>query len=60
MKEVRENIILAAGYRVVHSHNINNPGSSIVHKLLEYNNTLIIYLTIEVLEGNTGDIFWRC
>ena len=56
MKEIRENIILAADGEYVYSHDISNTGNIIKHKLLDYDNTKTRYYTLEVLEGNTGDI----
>ena len=55
MKEIRENIILAADGKYVYSHDISNTGNIIIHKLLDYDNKTIYY-TIEILTGNTGDI----
>ena len=56
MKEIRSNIILAADGDYVYSHDISNTENIIRHKLLDSDNTKTIYYTIEVLEGNTGDI----
>ena len=57
MKEARPNIILTAESSYVYSHNINNIGNSIIpNKLLTYSDTHTNYLTIEVLEWNTGNI----
>ena len=56
MKEIRSNIILAADYEYVYSHDISNIGNIIIHKLLDYYNTKTRYSTIEVLEGNKGNI----
>ena len=55
MKEIRENIILTAQGHI-YSYDISNTGDIIKHKLLDYENTKTIYFTIEVLEGNKGDI----
>ena len=54
MKEIRENIIITAESRYVHSHDIRNIGNPIINKLLEYKDTRSEYMTLEVLEG--GDI----
>ena len=56
MKEIRWNIILTADRYYVYSHDISNTGNTIIHKLLDYVDTKTYYLTLEVLEGNTGDI----
>ena len=56
MKEVRENIILTAEGLYVYSHDISNTGNIIIHKLLDFDNTKTRYYTLEVLEGNIGDI----
>ena len=56
MKEIRSNIILTAEYYYVYSHDISNTGNIIRHKLLDSSDTNKYYLTLEVLEGNTGDI----
>ena len=56
MKEVRSNIIVTTEESYVYSHNINNPSNTIIHKLLDRVDIQIVYLTIEVLSGNTGDI----
>ena len=54
MKEIRRNIIVTAQVEYVHSHNINNPSNNIIHKLLDYAETQTKYLTLELLESNTG------
>ena len=56
MKEVRSNIILTAEDNYVHSHDISDPENTIIYEFLDYDNTKTVYYTIEVLEGNTGDI----
>ena len=56
MKEVRSNIILTAEHNYVYSHDISNIGNIIRHELLDYDNTKSKYFTIEVLEGDTGNI----
>ena len=56
MKEIRENIIVTAEYYSVYSHNISKPENTIQHKLLDKAITQNRYLTLEVLEWNTGNI----
>ena len=56
MKEIRSNIIITAESNYVYLHDISNTGNIIRHKLLDYDDTKTLYLTLEVLEGNTGDI----
>ena len=56
MKEIRSNIILTAESHYVYSHDISDTENTIIYEFLHYDNTKTIYYTLEVLEGNTGDI----
>ena len=56
MKEIRSNIILTTNDEYVYSHDISNTGNTIIHLLLDKADPKTIYQTIEVLEGNIGDI----
>ena len=56
MKEIRSNIILTAEYLYVYLHDISNTWNIIRHQLLHNAKTHNYHLTLELLEGNTGNI----
>ena len=55
MKELRPNIIVTVEYLYVHLHDISDPENPTVQKLLDYADTQMLYLTIELLSVGTGD-----